>query len=145
MKYIVLVPDGAADYPLDELAGRTPLEAARTPQMDRLAREGRGGLVQMIPPERPPGSDIGNLEIFGYDSRVHYTGRSPLEAASMGVDLGPDGVAFRMNLIYSEGDTLVDYSAGHIESEEAAELVAALAAALGREWIRFSPGVGYRP
>ncbi len=144
MKYIVLVPDGAADYPLDELAGRTPLEAARTPQMDRLAREGRGGLVQMIPPERPPGSDIGNLEIFGYDSRVHYTGRSPLEAASMGVDLGPDGVAFRMNLIYSEGDTLVDYSAGHIESEEAAELVAALAGALGRECIRFYPGVGYR-
>jgi 2,3-bisphosphoglycerate-independent phosphoglycerate mutase len=141
---MVLVPDGAADYPLDELDGQTPLEAAATPQMDRLAREGVGGLVQMIPPERPPGSDIGNLEIFGYDSRVHYTGRSPLEAASMGVDLGPDGIAFRMNLIYCEGDTLVDYSAGHIESAEAGELVEALAAELGRDHIRLYPGVGYR-
>ena len=123
MRYVVLVPDGAADYPLDELDGQTPLEAAATPCMDRLAREGAGGLVQMIPAQRHPGSDIGNLEIFGYDSRVHYTGRAPLEAASMGVDLGDDGVAFRMNLIYGEGDVLVDYSAGHIDSEEAAELV----------------------
>lgn len=144
MKYIVLVPDGAADYPLDELDGQTPLEAASTPHMDRLAREGVGGLVQMIPPERPPGSDIGNLEIFGYDSRIHYTGRSPLEAASMGVDLGEAGVAFRMNLIYCDGDTLVDYSAGHIESDEAGELVAALAAELGQDHIRLYPGVGYR-
>ena len=144
MRYVVLVPDGAADYPLDELGGQTPLEAAATPCMDRLAREGAGGLVQMIPAQRHPGSDIGNLEIFGYDSRVHYTGRAPLEAASMGVDLGDDGVAFRLNLIYGEGDVLVDYSAGHIASEEAAELVAALAAELGGPSLRFYPGVGYR-
>ena len=121
MKYMVLVPDGAADYPLDELGGQTPLEAAQTPNMDRLAREGVGGMVQMIPAERLPGSDVGNLEIFGYDTRVHYTGRAPLEAASMGVDLGAEGIAFRMNFIYREGDTLIDYSAGHIESEEAGE------------------------
>jgi 2,3-bisphosphoglycerate-independent phosphoglycerate mutase len=82
---MVLVPDGAADYPLDELGGQTPLEAAQTPNMDRLAREGVGGMVQMIPAERPPGSDVGNLEIFGYDTRVHYTGRAPFEAASIGV------------------------------------------------------------
>ena len=144
MRFVVLVPDGAADYPLDELDGQTPLEAAATPCMDRLAREGAGGLVQMIPAQRHPGSDIGNLEIFGYDSRVHYTGRAPLEAASMGVDLGDDGVAFRMNLIYGEGDVLVDYSAGHIDSEEAAELVEALAAELGGPSLRFYPGVGYR-
>ena len=131
MRYVVLVPDGAADYPLDELDGQTPLEAAATPCMDRLAREGAGGLVQMIPAQRHPGSDIGNLEIFGYDSRVHYTGRAPLEAASMGVDLGDDGVAFRMNLIYGEGDVLVDYSAGHIDSEEAAELVGCLGGRVG--------------
>ena len=141
---MVLVPDGAADYPLDELDGQTPLQAADTPNMDRLAREGVGGLVQMIPAERHPGSDVGNLEIFGYDSRVHYTGRSPLEAASMGVDLGPDGIAFRMNLIYCEGDTLVDYSAGHIESEDASALVAELAAALGNEQVRLYAGVQYR-
>ena len=144
MKYIVLVPDGAADYPLDELAGKTPLEAAATPNMDRLAREGTCGLVQIIPPERHPGSDIGNLEIFGYDSRVHYTGRSPLEAASMGVELADDEIAFRCNLIQRAGDTLVDYSAGHISSEEGAELIAALAPALSSDDIRFYPGVGYR-
>ena len=144
MKYVVLVPDGAADYPLAALGGKTPLQAAHTPNMDRLAREGAGGLVQMIPPERHPGSDIGNLEIFGYDSRVHYTGRSPLEAASMGVDLGPDGIAFRLNTIHRDGDTLVDYSAGHISTEEARELVEAIAAELGRGDLRFYAGVGYR-
>ena len=101
MKYVVLVPDGAADLPLDDLGGRTPLEAAKTPNLDRLASEGIVGLVNMIPPERHPGSDVGNLEIFGYDSRKYYTGRAPLEAASMGVKLGPDDVAFRMNTIVS--------------------------------------------
>ena len=103
MKYVVLIPDGAADYALDEFDGRTPLEAAHTPHMDRIAREGRGGLVQIIPPERPAGSDVGNLEIFGYDTRVHYTGRAPLEASSMGVDLGAGDIAFRCNLINREG------------------------------------------
>ena len=144
MKYLVLVPDGAADYALDELGGRTPLEAAATPNMDRLAREGLGGLVQVIPPSRPAGSDIGNLEIFGYDTREHYTGRAPLEAASMGIELRRDAVAFRCNLIHRKGDTLVDYSAGHISSGEGQALVEALEGALGRKDIRFYPGVGYR-
>ena len=144
MKYLVLVPDGAADYPLEELDGRTPLQAAATPNMDRLAREGRGGLVRTIPPEQHPGSDVGNLEIFGYDSRVHYSGRAPLEAASMGVPLGEGDVAFRCNLVTRDGDILVDYSAGHIGTEEAAELVELIAAELEREGISFHPGVGYR-
>ena len=144
MKYLVLVPDGAADYPLEALGGKTPLEVAHTPNMDRLAREGCGGTVCMIPPERHPGSDVGNLEIFGYDTRIHYTGRSPLEAASMGVDLGPDGVAFRLNTIHRQGDTLVDYSAGHISTEEASTLVQSIAAELGRPDVRFYPGVSYR-
>ena len=144
MKYLVIVPDGAADYPCDELGGRTPLAAARTPHMDRMAAEGSGGLVQIIPAERPPGSDVGNLEIFGYDTRRHYTGRSPLEAASMGVELADDEVAFRCNLIHRDGDTLVDYSAGHIETPEAAELVEAVQAELGDGEKRFYPGVSYR-
>ena len=144
MKYLVLVPDGAADYPLEALGGKTPLEVAHTPNMDRLAREGCGGTVCMIPPERHPGSDVGNLEIFGYDTRIHYTGRSPLEAASMGVDLGSDGVAFRLNTIHRHGDTLVDYSAGHISTEEASTLVQSIAAELGRPDVRFYPGVSYR-
>lgn len=144
MKYLVLVPDGAADYPLESLGGQTPLEAAHTPHLDRLAREGLGGLVQIIPPSRPAGSDIGNLEIFGYDTRVHYTGRAPLEAASMGLPLGPEDIACRCNLITREGDTLVDYSAGHISTAEARELIETLQAALGRPGLRFYPGVGYR-
>ena len=144
MKYVVLVPDGAADYPLDELGGRTPLEAAHIPSMDRLAREGRGGMAQVIPPSRHPGSDIGNLEVLGYDTRIHYTGRAPLEAASMGVELGEDDIAFRCNLIHGDGDTLVDYSAGHITTEEGVELIRLVGAALDREDIRFYPGIAYR-
>ena len=144
MKYVVLVPDGAADYPVPELDGRTPLEAADIPNMDRLAREGQGGMVQMIPASRHPGSDIGNLEIFGYDTTRHYTGRAPLEAASMGVELGEEDVAFRCNLITRDGDTLVDYSAGHISTEEGGDLLRQLAATLERDGIRFYPGVGYR-
>ena len=139
-----MVPDGAADYPLRELGGRTPLEAAETPHMDRLAREGRGGMVQMIPESRHPGSDIGNLEIFGYDTRVDYTGRAPLEAASMGVELADEDVAFRCNLITRDGDTLVDYSAGHISTDVAEKLIEALSEALGGEDIRFYAGVSYR-
>jgi len=144
MKYLVLVPDGAADYPLDELNGRTPLEAAQTPNMDRLAREGRGGTAQVIPPSRHPGSDIGNLEVLGYDSCIHYTGRAPLEAASMGVELGEGDIAFRCNLIHRDGDTLVDYSAGHISTEEGVELMRLVGRALDRHDIRFHPGIAYR-
>jgi len=144
VKYVVLVPDGAADYPLDELGGRTPLEAAHIPNMDRLAREGRGGTAQVIPPSRHPGSDIGNLEVFGYDSCIHYTGRAPLEAASMGVELGEDDIAFRCNLIHGDGDTLVDYSAGHITTEEGVELILKVGKALDREDVRFHPGIAYR-
>ena len=145
MKYVVLVPDGAADYPVPELGGRTPLQAADIPNMDRLAREGRGGMVQMIPESRPPGSDIGNLEIFGYDTRLHYSGRAPLEAVSMGIELGEEDVAFRCNLIHRDGDTLVDYSAGHISSEEGGALLRELADAVtAQEGSRFYPGVGYR-
>ncbi|MBT3345159.1 MAG: cofactor-independent phosphoglycerate mutase [Gemmatimonadetes bacterium] len=143
-RYLVLVPDGAADYALDELDGRTPLQAARIPHMDRLACEGQGGLVQMIPPSRHPGSDVGNLEIFGYDSTIHYTGRAPLEASSMGLEMGPDDIAFRCNLVYCEGDTLIDYSAGHIGNDEGRELIQLIGAELGTEEVRFFPGVGYR-
>jgi 2,3-bisphosphoglycerate-independent phosphoglycerate mutase len=144
VKYVVLVPDGAADYPQESLDGKTPLEAAHTPNMDRLAREGSGGMVQIIPEVRPPGSDIGNLELFGYDSVEQYTGRAPLEAASMGVELPEGAIAFRCNLINCEGDTLVDYSAGHISTEEGQELIRLVAAELEEKGIRFYPGVQYR-
>ncbi len=144
MKYLVLVPDGAADYALPALDGQTPMQAAQTPHMDRLATEGCGGLVQMIPASRPAGSDVGNLEIFGYDSTVHYTGRAPLEAASMEIPMGADDVAWRCNTITCDGDTLVDYSAGHISTEEGRALIEAVGAELASTDIRFYPGVGYR-
>ena len=144
MKYVVLVPDGAADYPLDDLDGRTPLEAAKTPNLDRLASEGNVGLVNMIPPEHHPGSDVGNLEIFGYDTREYYTGRAPLEAASMGVELGPDDIAFRLNTINRNSDILVDYSAGHISTEESHQLMQELTQKIDLPGFCIHPGIGYR-
>ena len=99
MKFIILQGDGMADYPLGVLGGKTPLEAARTPNMDWLAARGVFGLAHVIPKGFPPGSDVGNMSIMGYDPALYHTGRSPLEAASMGVRLGPKDIAFRCNLV----------------------------------------------
>jgi 2,3-bisphosphoglycerate-independent phosphoglycerate mutase len=144
MKYVVIVPDGAADYPVAEIGGKTPLQAAALPNIDRLAAEGAGGLVKVIPDARHAGSDIGNLELFGYDTLANYSGRAPLEARSMGIELAKDGVAFRCNLINRRGDILHDYSAGHISTPEADELIALLNQELGSPQVRFYTGVGYR-
>ena len=118
MKYALLVGDGMADYPVPELRGRTPLEAARTPHMDLLAREGIGGLVRTIPQGMEPGSDVANLSILGIDPLHSYTGRGPLEAASMGIEMAGSDVAFRCNLVTVADDRMVDYSGGHISSSE---------------------------
>ena len=144
MKYAIVVPDGMADHPLARLGGRTPLEAAATPNMDHVARQGRLGLVSHTPKSLPPGSDVAMLSVLGYDPATCYTGRAPLEAASMGIELQPDEVAFRCNLITADGDILADHSAGHISNQEAAALVALLNAKLATDSIRFHPGVGYR-
>ncbi len=148
MKYIILVGDGMGDYPIEELGGRTPLEAARTPHLDELARQGELGLARTIPPGMEPGSDIANLAIMGYDPARYHTGRAPLEAAALGVALRPEEVAFRCNLVTlrqeDAGLFMEDYSAGHIASEDARELILALDAALGRDGRRFYPGVSYR-
>ena len=148
MRYVILVGDGMGDYPIPELGGRTPLEAARTPHLDELARRGELGCARTIPPGMEPGSDIANLAVIGYDPARYHTGRAPLEAAALGVDLGPEEVAFRCNLVTlrPEADRLFmeDYSSGHISSEEARELMAALEAALGRDGRHFYPGVSYR-
>lgn len=148
MKYLILVGDGMADEPIEELGGLTPLEKAHTPHMDRLAREGLTGLAETVPPAYHPGSDVANLSVFGYDPATCYTGRSPLEAASMGVDLGPDDVAFRLNLVTlgtHGGDLYMeDFSAGHISTEEARQLVATLQEELGDETFQFYAGVSYR-
>jgi 2,3-bisphosphoglycerate-independent phosphoglycerate mutase len=147
MKYVILVGDGMGDYPVAELGGKTPLEAAKTPHLDELARRGELGLARTIPPGKEPGSDIANLAIMGYDPERYHTGRAPLEAAALGVDLGPAEVAFRCNLVtlrHDSGIIMEDYSAGHITSGEAKELIRALQATLGRDGRRFYPGVSYR-
>jgi 2,3-bisphosphoglycerate-independent phosphoglycerate mutase len=147
MKYLVLVPDGCADEPLAELGGRTPLEAARMPHLARLAARGEVGLADVIPAGLPPGSDVGNLSILGYDPSEYHTGRAPIEAAAMGVDLAPDEVAYRCNLVTIDTDgTMVDFAAGHVTSEQSHPIIAALDAALGggRDGVRFHPGVEYR-
>jgi len=144
MKYIVLVGDGMADYPIKELGERTPLEVARTPNMDFIAQHGRLGRVRTIPQEMSPASDVANISILGYDPEQYYTGRGPLEAANLGIELEEDDVAFRCNLITVSGDTLVDYSAGHISSKEADILIKFIDQNLGTNRIRFYPGISYR-
>ncbi len=144
MKYIVLVGDGMADYPLKELDGRTPLEVARTPNMDFIARSGSLGRIKTIPDKMSPASDVANISILGYDPRRFYTGRGPLEAANLGIELESDDVAFRCNLITVASDNLVDYSAGHISSKEAAILIKFIDQKLGTNRIKFYPGVSYR-
>jgi len=142
MKLMVILGDGMADLPLAELQGRTPLQAAEKPNMDRLARLGRGGLALTVPDGFPPGSDVANLSVIGYDPRRFYTGRAPLEAASMGVHLGEGDIAFRCNLVTIEDGIMTDYSAGHISTEEARELIGALKPLMPEE--RLYAGVSYR-
>jgi 2,3-bisphosphoglycerate-independent phosphoglycerate mutase len=144
MKYVVLVPDGAADRPMEKYGGLTPLQAASIPNMDFLARNGRCGTAVTIPSGMPPGSDVANCSIMGYDPRIYYSGRGPLEAASLGIRLEPDQVAFRCNLITEREGVLEDFSAGHISSEESRQLVDFLQQHLGDSQTRFHPGIGYR-
>ncbi len=142
MKLIVLLGDGMADLPLEVLGGRTPLQAAEKPNMDRLARQGRSGLARTVPEGFAPGSDVANLSVLGYDPTECYTGRAPLEAAAMNVHLGPDDIAFRCNFVTIDNGLMKDYSAGHISTEEGQELIEALAPLMPGQ--RLYPGVSYR-
>lgn len=150
MKYLVILADGMADYPVPELNGRTPMQCSLKPNMEKLASQGEVGLVRTVPPGLPPGSDVANLSVIGYDPRVFYTGRSPLEAVSMGVDLAPSDVAFRCNLVsLSEAPSyeekiMVDYSSDEITTEEAAQLIKEIAAQLNSDQYSFYPGISYR-
>lgn len=150
MKYVVVLGDGMADYPIAELEGRTPLQVAEKPRIDELARLGQLGLVKTVPEGFAPGSDTANLAIMGYDPRLYYTGRSPLEAASMGVELQKGDLAFRCNLVTLSADEpyenkiMLDHSADEISSAEAQELLAAVKNILPSRDLRLYPGVGYR-
>ena len=144
MKYVMVIPDGMADEPQPSLGGQTPLEAARTPNMDWAAREGLTGWVHTVPKGLKPGSDVASLSLFGYDPGKYYTGRSPLEAVAQGIRLGVGDVAFRCNLVTVQQDVMVDYSAGHIENEDAAALIATLQERLGSARASLHAGVQYR-
>jgi len=144
MKYVILVGDGMPDTPLKELGGKTPLEVADTPNMDIVASFGTCGMANFVPANLPPGSDVANLSIFGYDPKKYYTGRGPFEAASMGVELEEGDVAFRCNLVNIADGIMDDYSAGHISSAEAKKIIAELNASLADENVRFYPGISYR-
>ena len=145
MKYVVCVPDGCADEPCAELDGRTPLQVARTPVLDSLAARATLGRAAVIPPGLPPGSDVGNMSIFGYDPAEFHTGRAPIEAAALGLKLRPDQVAFRCNLsTVGEDGTMIDFAGGHPSNERARGVVEALQAELGGAGIEFHPGVQYR-
>lgn len=150
MKYIVMLGDGMADYPCEALGGKTVLEAAKTPNMDFLARNGAVGLAKTVPDGMSPGSDTANLSVMGYDPKIYYTGRSPLEAVSIGIDLASTDVTFRCNLVtlsdtdnYEDAEML-DYSAGEISTEEATELINYLNEHFKTDNINLYAGVSYR-
>jgi 2,3-bisphosphoglycerate-independent phosphoglycerate mutase len=149
MKYVIIHGDGMADWPCEELGGRTPLEAARKPNMDAIASRGQLGLVATIPAGMPSGSDVGTMTMLGYDPARYHTGRAPIEAANQGIELGPDDVVFRMNLVsLAPGDggamLMRDFTSGHISSDEAAKIVADLSRDLSGGGIEFFNGVSYR-
>ncbi|MDD1760782.1 MAG: cofactor-independent phosphoglycerate mutase [Methanothrix sp.] len=142
MKLVVLLGDGMADLPIEALRGKTPLQAAKKPNMDRLAKQGRSGLAQTVPDGFPPGSDVANLSVMGYAPSKHYTGRAPLEAAAMDVRLDTGDIAFRCNFVTIEKGIMQDYSAGHISTEEGRELIEALVPLMPDR--KIYAGVSYR-
>lgn len=144
MKYIVIVPDGMWDQPIEELGKKTPLESSHRTHMDHLAKNGITGLIKTIPDQFHPGSEIGNLSLMGYKPEEHFTGRAPLEAANLGIELAEDEIAFRCNLVTIVNGKMADYSAGHILTPEAGELIAALNDKIGEPDIKFYPGQSYR-
>ena len=155
MKYAIIIPDGCADEPQDTLGGKTPLQAGHTPNMDRIAHGGVIGLSNNVPASLTPASDVATLSLFGYDPLVVYTGRAPLEAAAMGIKLGPNDWAVRCNLVTVENEEMRDFTAGHISNEDAQALIAAIQEEIGgtfdaenfpgmRVELEFHPGVSYR-
>ena len=144
MKYVMLVGDGMADEPQAILGGRSPVEAANTPNMDRISRNGVTGLVRTVPTGFEPGSDVANMSLLGFDPSLYYSGRAPLEAASLGVELPPGSVAFRCNLVSIRDGIMHDYSSGHIDTETSHVIVDELKKVLDSDTVTLYPGVSYR-
>lgn len=144
MKYAIVIPDGCADEPQEALGGRTPLQAADTPAMDAIVAEGLVGLAAHVPAHLPPGSDVANLSLLGYDPEESFTGRAPLEAAAQGIQLGPHDWAIRCNLVTIVDQQMRDFTAGHISTDEGRQLIDWLQAHCGTRTLEFVPGVSYR-
>jgi len=143
-KYVIIVPDGAADEPLDEFEGRTVLEAAETPNMDKISTQGRQGLVRTVPEGMEAGSDVAQMSLLGYDPRQYYTGRAPIEAVARNLKISAKDWVFRCNLVTIADGKMADHSAGHISTEEAKALIKELSEQLGNEHFQLYPGVSYR-
>ncbi|MDA1139490.1 MAG: cofactor-independent phosphoglycerate mutase [Planctomycetota bacterium] len=144
MKYLLIVPDGMADHPLDQLGGRTPVEAALTPNLDAICMEGILGSAHTTCSSHAPGSDVATMCLLGYNPDEFYTGRAPIEAASMNIELGPLDTAVRCNLITADHEKLIDYSGGAIPTEDGHKLIRAVADELGTDELVFYPGISYR-
>jgi len=144
MKYAVILPDGAADEPLPELDGRTPLEAAQIPFIDSIVETGRIGTVRTVPDGFVPGSDVATMSLLGYDVKKHYTGRAPIEAVAQNVRLRPEDIVFRCNLVNITNGEMTDFTAGHISTQEAARIIRDLNSALSADGVAFHTGVSYR-
>src|SRR4051812_16343696 len=144
MKYAIIIPDGASDEPLSDLGGKTPIEAAHTPNMDRVAMEGRQGLARTVPDGFESGSDVATMCLLGYDPKVYHTGRAPLEAAAQNIPLSPTDWVFRCNLVTVVDGVMKDHSAGGITDAEAQRLIGDLSRALKLEGFQFYTGVSYR-
>jgi len=144
MKIAILVGDGMSDYPIKDLGDKTPLEAAKIPNINEITKKGMVGLVKTVPHGMKPASDVANLSIMGYDPKIYYTGRGPLEAANIGIEIADDEIAFRCNLVTTNNDMMADYSAGHISDKESKTLMEFLDKKLGSDKIKFYHGKSYR-
>ena len=143
-KAVVFLADGMADEPVAELGGKTPLEAAETPWMDKIAARGASGTFLTLPEGFPTSSDAANMSVMGYSLAQYYPGRGPIEAVAQGIKLGPDDIAWRCNLVNVKDSILNDYSSGHISNDVSVPLMKALQERFGSEKVTFHPGVSYR-
>ncbi|MBN2020613.1 MAG: cofactor-independent phosphoglycerate mutase [Sedimentisphaerales bacterium] len=143
-KYVIIIPDGAADNPIEQFGNKTVLETADKPNMDKISQTGRLGIVQTVPEGMDPGSDVAQMSLLGYDPRTYYTGRAPIEAVARNVQLSPDDWVFRCNLVTFADGKMADHSAGHISTEEGAKLITELNEQVANDKVRFYTGVSYR-
>ena len=144
MKYVIIIPDGCADYPVESLGGKTPLEAAQTPNMDAIAKRGVVGQSDNVPRHLPAGSEVANMTLFGYDPNRYFTGRAPIEAAAQGIVLGPLDWAIRCNTVTIVDQVMKDFTADHTSNDEAREVLKSVQEAIGNPSLEFTPGVSYR-